>query len=132
MSVRPVADSTIVALFGVYDADATIVGEVSYWIGARFGVRHCSLCDITHSLIKEKSEWQNCQKLLAQEHGVDFQAFHRNDAPISVRVVAGGSYPVVISKNVAGHFEIFMDNAAISSCGKSAQAFLDEIISRLN
>ena len=126
------ARSPIVALFGIYDADATIVGEISYWIGARFGIRHCSLCDITHSLFKEKSEWQNCQKLLAQEHGVDFRAFHRNDAPIPVRVVSDGNYPVVISKNVAGRFEIFMDSAAIGNCGKSAQAFLDEIILRLN
>lgn len=126
------SEPKIVALFGVYDADATVVGEVSYWIGARFGVRHCSLCDITHSLFKEKSEWQNCQKILAQEHGVNFQAFHRNDAPVQVRIVAGGNYPVVISKNTVGCFEVFMDNEAISSCGKSAQTFLNEIVSRLN
>ena len=35
-------------LIGVYDADATLWGEVSYWVGARLGQRHCSLCDIMH------------------------------------------------------------------------------------
>ena len=126
------AESPIVALFGIYDADATIVGEVSYWIGARFGVRHCSLCDITHSLFKEKSEWQVCQKLLADDHGVNFQAFHRNDAPAQVLKTAVGKYPVVISEDASGNYAVFMDNAAISSCGKSAQSFLDAIIKRLN
>lgn len=130
MKVR--SESKIVALFGVYDADATLTGELTYWIGARFGIRHCSLCDITHSLFREKSEWQKCQKQLKEDHGVDFRAFHRNDAPVPVRVVAAGSYPVVISKNTLGHFEVFMDNAAISKCGKSAQAFLSEIVSRLD
>lgn len=124
--------AAIVALFGVYDADATIIGELSYWLGARIGIRHCSLCDITHSLFKEKSEWQSCQKLLAQVHGLDFQAFHRNDAPAKVREVSNGSYPIIVSKDASGGYEIFMDNSEISSCGKSAQAFLDEIVSRLN
>jgi len=123
--------SPFVALFGIYDADATIVGEVSYWIGARFGIRHCSLCDITHSLFKQKSEWQQCQKRLAQEHGVDFQAFHRNDAPAQVLKAAAGKYPVVISKDTSGGYSIFMDNSAIESCGKSPQKFLDEIVKRL-
>jgi hypothetical protein len=121
-----------VALFGIYDADATIVGEVSYWIGARFGIRHCSLCDITHSLFTQKSEWQQCQKQLAKEHGVDFQAYHRNDAPAQVLKAAGGKYPVVISKDASEKYLIFMDNSAIASCGKSPQGFLDEILKRLN
>jgi hypothetical protein len=123
--------SPIVALFGIYDADATIVGEVSYWIGARFGIRHCSLCDITHSLFTQKSEWQQCQKRLAQEHRVDFQAYHRNDAPVQVLKVASGKYPVVISKDASGNYSIFMDNPAIENCGKSPQKFFDEIVKRL-
>ena len=35
-------------LVGVYDADGTPWGEVAYWVGARLGRRHCSLCEITH------------------------------------------------------------------------------------
>ena len=131
MSAKPIANSAIVALFGVYDADATLVGEVSYWIGARLGIRHCSLCDITHSLFREKSEWQGYQKLLAQKHGVDFQAFHRNDAPEQVRQIANGAYPIVISQDSVGIFELFMANAQISSCNSSAQNFLEEIVARL-
>ena len=38
-------------LIGVYDADATIIGEISYWIGARLGIRHCSLWAFTFASV---------------------------------------------------------------------------------
>ena len=65
----------MVKLIGVYDADATLLGEVSYWIGARFGVRHCSLCDITHSLFREKSQWRECQSRLEHDLHVEIETF---------------------------------------------------------
>ena len=42
----------IVRLIGVYDANGTLSGELAYWIGARLGRRHCSLCDITHGSVR--------------------------------------------------------------------------------
>ena len=32
-----VTSKNITELIGVYDADSTLLGEVSYWIGARLG-----------------------------------------------------------------------------------------------
>lgn len=118
-------------LYGVYDADATILGEISYWLGARIGIRHCSLCDITHSLFREKAAWQNCQKELLNKHGVNFQAFHRNDQPEQVRKAINGQYPAVVAQDTAGNFSIFMNDLAISSCGNSPAQFMIEIIKRL-
>ena len=40
---------------GVYNADASIWGEVSYWFGARLGIRHCSLCDVTHGKFRKRA-----------------------------------------------------------------------------
>jgi hypothetical protein len=45
---------------GVYDADATLWGELSYWVGARLGVRHCALCEVTHGLVRRNAEWGSC------------------------------------------------------------------------
>lgn len=45
-------------VIGVYDADGTAWGELRYWIGARVGRAHCSLCDITHGLVHERAEWR--------------------------------------------------------------------------
>jgi hypothetical protein len=35
-------------LVGVYNANGTVGGELAYFLGARLGRAHCSLCDITH------------------------------------------------------------------------------------
>jgi hypothetical protein len=78
-------------LIGVYDADGTLVGEVSYWIGARLGRRHCSLCDVTHGLVSEKASWRDCKAELP----LPFVTYHRNDMPEDVRRVAQGSLPTV-------------------------------------
>ena len=67
----------IVRLVGVYDADSTLRGELAYWVGARLGRRHCSLCDITHGSVRQRPEWKTCRAELP----VPFDTFHRNDQP---------------------------------------------------
>ena len=121
----------ITTLFGVYDADATLWGEMSYWVGARLGVRHCSLCDITHSLFKQKAIWQEYKDKLLKDHGVDFQAFHRNDQPDHVRQVINEQYPAVVAQDETGQLSIFMNDLEISQCEKSPEKFINKIIERL-
>lgn len=131
MSLTPGAPAKITTLFGVYDADASIWGEMTYWIGARLGVRHCSLCDITHSLFREKDNWKECQAELAANYGVEFRAFHRNDQPDAVRKVIEGAYPAVVAQDEAGAFALFMTSADISCCGESPSSFFIAITHRL-
>ncbi|GDX28315.1 hypothetical protein LBMAG13_07390 [Actinomycetes bacterium] len=114
-------------LIGVYDADATLWGEVSYWVGARVGVRHCSLCDITHSAFGEKSKWKECRSGLA----ADFETFHRNDQPDDVRQCIDGRYPAVVARSEAGEVTMFMNADEIAACGASPQEFVAEITRRL-
>lgn len=123
--------SKIIELIGVYDADGSIVGELSYWLGARFGVRHCSLCDITHSLFSEKPEWKECQRELEDEQGIQFKAYHRNDQPDGVRTLIGGKYPAVVSLNKADQLKMFMSSSEIGACGTSPEEFMAEIKRRL-
>jgi hypothetical protein len=77
---------------GVYDADHTLVGELAYWVGARLGRRHCSLCDITYGLFTQKREWSECRSSLPYP----FDTFHRDDQPESVRAALGGTAPAVV------------------------------------
>ena len=87
-------ENPIVELIGIYDADSTLRGEISYWIGARLGRSHCSLCDITHGLFTPNKEWTQC----ASELPVPFLTFHRNDAPADVLNTAQGKFPVVLAR----------------------------------
>jgi len=88
----------ITEFIGVYDADSTLVGEVSYWINARLGRTHCSLCELTHRVFTVKKEWTSCRQALA----VPFVTFHRNDAPTEVREAARGEFPVVFARRASG------------------------------
>ena len=83
-----------VSLIGVYDADGSFAGEVRYWLGARLGRSHCSLCEITHGMFREKSDWRNCRDSL----NVEFLTFHRDDAPVDVLEACGYQVPVVLAR----------------------------------
>ena len=65
--------STVERLVGVYDADGTVLGELSYFLRARIGRAHCSLCDITHGRIRERADWRACRGRLP----VRFTTYHR-------------------------------------------------------
>lgn len=84
--------SNVTEFIGVYDADSTLIGEVSYWIGARLGRTHCSLCELTHGLFTQKSEWKAC----ASDLGISLITFHRNDAPDDVLAVINEAFPAVL------------------------------------
>jgi hypothetical protein len=90
--------SNITELIGVYDADSTLLGEVSYWVGARFGITHCSLCELTHGLFTKKSEWKQC----AESFTVPFHLFHRDDAPHDVLLALAGEFPAVLQRTTEG------------------------------
>jgi hypothetical protein len=111
-------------LVGVYDADGSLRGELSYWIGARLGRRHCSLCDITHGSVKERPEWQQCRSGLP----VTFTTFHRDDQPRNVREASSGALPCVIAETENG-LVVLLGPDAVKECEGSAKRLVDSISS---
>jgi hypothetical protein len=121
----------VVRLVGVYDADSTVWGEVSYWVGARLGRRHCSLCEITHGSIRQRPEWRACHDRLP----VDFDTYHRNDQPDGVRDAAGGTAPVVVAETDAGRFVVVLTPEDLDACEGSIDrltAAIDDALDRLD
>jgi hypothetical protein len=98
-------------LVGVYDADGTWRGELAYWVGARLGRRHCSLCEITHGSVRIRPEWIACTAGLP----VEFITFHRDDQPDPVRAAAGGRAPVVVADTDRGHM-VLLGPAELDAC----------------
>ena len=90
--------SDITELIGVYDADSTLFGEISYWVGARLGITHCSLCELTHGLFTKKPEWTQCAESLS----IPFRLFHRDDAPHDVITALAGQFPAVLQRTTEG------------------------------
>ena len=104
---------------GVYNADASIWGEVSYWFGARLGIRHCSLCDVTHGKFRKRADWVQCSESL----DVSFITYHRFDAPQDVRAAANGNYPIVLGRTTTG-LEVVLNDAQIESCNASPEQLI--------
>ena len=107
-------------LVGVYDADHTLRGELSYWVGARLGRAHCSLCDITHGTFREKADWQACRAGLP----IPFDTFHRDDQPDAVRAAVAGAAPVVVAETDAGEIVPLLDGPALDACSGSVEALV--------
>lgn len=109
-------------LVGVYDADGTWRGELAYWIGARLGRRHCSLCDITHGSVRERPEWAACKAGLP----VEFVTFHRDDQPTDIRLAAGGRFPVVVADTSAGPV-LLLGPTELDACDGSIDQLVNAI-----
>lgn len=90
-------DRDVAEIIGVYDADSTVIGEVTYWVKARLGRAHCSLCDLTHGTFMVKREWVECTRSL----GVPVTTYHRNDAPAEVLAAVAG-FPSLLVRGSAG------------------------------
>ncbi len=112
----------IVRLVGVYDADSTLRGELAYWVGARLGRRHCSLCEITHGSVRQRPEWKACQAGLP----VPFDTFHRNDQPDSIRAASHAQAPVVVAVTDTGH-AVLLDASQLAACDGSIDRMVEAI-----
>lgn len=113
-------------LIGIYDADATLWGEVSYWIGARLGRRHCSLCDVTHGVFTKKSSWDSCASSLPHP----FVTYHRNDMPDHVRPIVAGRFPVIVFDD-GSRPVVLMNDEEISRANGSPEELVELIRARL-
>ena len=118
--------SEIIRLIGVYDADSTLRGELSYWIRARFGRAHCSLCDITHGLVRQRPGWTACRSALP----VPFDTYHRDDQPDSVRAAIGNRAPAVVAETVGGTV-LLLDPTQLTECRGSIEELLEAIEKRI-
>ena len=90
----------IVRFVGVYNAESTLRGELGYLIGARHGRAHCALCDITHGLVRERSDWKTTRARLP----IPFDTYHLNDQPANIRAALGGVAPAVVAERVCQDF----------------------------
>lgn len=98
-------------LVGVYHASGTPWGEISYWLKARFGGTHCSLCDITHGSVREKSEWRECRSRLP----VEMTTVHLDERSEELRTFTDGRTPCVVAETTRGLVMLVADDE-LRSC----------------
>lgn len=112
----------------VYDADKGLKGEVSYLFGMMKG-KHCALCDITHSGIKKKSDFEDLTCSLS----VPVDVIYRNqqDAVLAQFTAEKGGGAVVVA-HTEGGFRVLMDDASLVACSGDVDSFARDLAGRLS
>ncbi len=105
-------------ILGVYNADGGIVGELRYIVGHVLGTASCALCDITHSPIRRKREWD----ALVAELGVPVDLRHLNELDDREAAAVAGTAPIVLVER-DGQLEPLFDAARLDEFEGSVSAF---------
>lgn len=77
-------------------------------------INGCALCQITHGLVTEKSEWRECQDAL----GVPIEYLHRDEIPGDLRSLVEGQLPCIVAEH-DGERTLLLGSGAISRCSGS-------------
>jgi hypothetical protein len=110
---------TVSELVGVYDADGGLLGEAAYVWGKVRGTRHCGLCDITHSTVRRKGEWDRMVARLP----VPVRLLHLNELDDDLRAaVAETRAPVVLARE-AGAWRELIGATELDEMAGSVDAF---------
>ncbi len=118
----------VTRVLGVYDADGTLLGELSYFLRARFGRAHCALCDITHGRVRERPDWQDQRARLP----VPVEVFHRDDQPEAARVAGGSSPPVVLVETSDDRLSLLLSRSDLQACAGSPERLVDAIVEQVS
>ena len=112
-------ENPFTAVFGIYNANGGIVGELRYLAGKLFGQTHCALCDITHSGISEKKEFKACR----ESQPVPMQVLHINEQDDDLATFTQGQTPCVVGQRQNGEWVVLLDADALEACHRSVEAF---------
>lgn len=110
----------VTELYGIYNADGGLVGEARYVIGHLLGLTSCSLCDITHSPIRRKPEWD----AMVQTLDIPLTVLHRNELTAELAHWVGSiSLPAVVGRRDTGDFTLVLDDESLSATDGSVSGF---------
>ena len=105
-------------ILGVYNADSGLVGELRYIVGHLLGTVSCALCDITHSPIRRKREWD----ALVADLGVRVDLRHLNELDEREAAAVGERAPIVLVER-DGMLSPLLDTAQLDALDGSVSAF---------
>ncbi|CAB4929960.1 MAG: hypothetical protein F2842_00905 [Actinobacteria bacterium] len=113
---------TYTEVVGVYHADGGLRGELAYVVGKLMGRAHCSLCDITHSPVRRKAEWD----AFAARLSIPFSLLHLNELTPELAEAVDGRSPVVLGRRDERWLRL-MEPHQLDSLGGSVTAFESEL-----
>jgi hypothetical protein len=120
-------EQDIVKYTGIYNADGGIIGEARYVIGHLLGTTECALCDITHSPIRRKPEWDR----FAARLSVPIVVLHRNELDDELAVaISAEVLPVVVAHHANGSIQVALDAERLAQLDGSVAMFETALLTR--
>ena len=119
-SEGPRGAAAVTRLVGVYRAEGSLRGELTYLVGHLLGRAHCSLCDITHSPLRRKAAWDR----MAAGLGVPFELVHLDERDNATAAVVTGwdDSPAVLAE-LDGRLVRILDTEQLDEVGGDVAAF---------
>ena len=114
-------------IYGIYNANGGIVGELKYFIGKITKSQHCELCDITNNLLLPKKLW----KQFIDELSVPFTLLHLNEQPSDMAAYTAGKAPCIISKT-NNQFSMMLDREELGKCEGNVLRFIELFIFKVS
>lgn len=116
----------VTELIGVYRADGGVRGELQYLIRHYLRGESCSLCDITHSPLRRKAEWDEQVDAL----GIPFSLLHLNELDPALAEFVGDRAACVVAETPEG-FVLLIDNDDLTAVDGSVAEFFALLRDRL-
>lgn len=108
---------------GIYNADGTLLGEITYVLSKYTGRGHCELCDITHGTLRRKPEWDSA----CAQAGLDIDLLHRDEAT-DEQLAAAGDLPAVVANDGDG-WRLVAGPVELARCEGKPERLVELLIS---
>ncbi len=109
---------------GIYNADGTILGEISYVTKKLVGRGSCALCDITHGWTGRKKGFD----ATCSAASIEWELLHRDEAS-SDQLAVAGELPAVIAQR-DGRWELVLGPRELDECDGDPAALVARLTSK--
>lgn len=112
-----VAKTPVKKLVFVYNANSGVLDAMIDSARKVLRINGCALCEVTHGLVGEKSEWRSCERAL----GVEIDYLHKDEIPGDLAGAIGETLPVVVAVPETGEPVRLLEASTIERCRGSVQ-----------
>jgi hypothetical protein len=116
MGTRAMDKRPVDRLILIFDADSGLFDAFVESAKKVLRINGCALCQITHGLLTEKSEWRECQEAL----GVPVEYIHRDEIPPDLAALIDGKLPAIVADH-GGEKTVLLSAEAIGRCRGSVE-----------
>ena len=109
-------------IFCIYDAEGSIIGELTYLFKKIFKNFECSMCNITHGKVSTKKEWTT--KLKSSRFNIE--ALHLDEQSTELKSFTKGIAPCVVA-SIDGKLTLVMNHSELTRIRGDVDIFFHQL-----